>query len=242
MKALILAAGLGTRLRPWTLEHPKALVPVAGQPMLGRVIAKLRSEGFDNLAVNVHHFARQITDFLASSEEYSGIRVSDESDELKDTGGALVAAREIMCADAEPFLVHNVDILSNADLRALMQRHKKSGADVSLLVSPRSSSRRLHFHPDGTLAGWSGPDGARRPEGFEPSEGDAGQAFSGIYVVSPQAVDNMVRLYGTRPFPVMDYLLSRPEGVRIAGVMADDLQLIDIGKPDTLALASEMLG
>ena len=114
MKAFILAAGLGTRLKPWTLSHPKALVPVGGVPMLERVIRRLENEGFDYIVVNVHHFASQITDFLKARAWQARIEVSDETDLLLDTGGALVHAAPLLCRDSEPFLIHNVGILSDA--------------------------------------------------------------------------------------------------------------------------------
>ena len=146
---MILAAGLGTRLKPWTLEHPKALVPVDGIPMLERVILKLKSQGFDEIVVNVHHFAGQITDFLDSKDFGIKISISDERGGLLDTGGGLVHARHLL--EGEPFLVHNVDILSNADLSALMHFHESEGNDVTLLTSDRKSSRKLLFDEDGSL-------------------------------------------------------------------------------------------
>ncbi len=121
MKAMILAAGLGTRLRPWTLEHPKALVPVGGVPMLERVIVRLKDEGFDEIVVNIHHFGDQIIDFVRSKDFGVKIFISDERGELLDTGGGLVYARELLGED--PVLVHNVDILSNADLKSFMRKH-----------------------------------------------------------------------------------------------------------------------
>ena len=151
MRAMILAAGLGTRLKPWTLEHPKALVPVDGIPMLERVILKLKSQGFDEIVVNVHHFAGQITDFLDSKDFGIKISISDERGGLLDTGGGLVHARHLL--EGEPFLVHNVDILSNADLSALMHFHESEGNDVTLLTSDRKSSRKLLFDEDGSLKG-----------------------------------------------------------------------------------------
>lgn len=123
MKAMILAAGLGTRLRPWTLQHPKALVPVGGIPMLHRVITSLTAQGFDDITVNIHHFGQQIIDFLNSKEYGTRINISDERGHLLDTGGGIVHASKFLCADAEPFLVHNVDILSDADLCGLMKAH-----------------------------------------------------------------------------------------------------------------------
>ncbi|MDE6382409.1 MAG: NTP transferase domain-containing protein, partial [Muribaculaceae bacterium] len=122
MKAFILAAGLGTRLRPWTLEHPKALVPVGGVPMLERVILRMRDQGFDDITVNVHHFADQIVDFLNARDFGVAVHISDERERLLDTGGAILHASRFLAADPAPFLVHNVDILSDAPHASLMEK------------------------------------------------------------------------------------------------------------------------
>ena len=121
MKAMILAAGLGTRLKPWTLTHPKALVPVGGVPMLERVIRKLEKEGFNDIVVNIHHFGEQIIDFLKSRQWQAHISISDERGELLDTGGGISRASGFLGANSQPFLVHNVDILSSADLSWVMR-------------------------------------------------------------------------------------------------------------------------
>ncbi len=236
MKAMILAAGLGTRLRPWTLEHPKALVPVVGVPMLERVIVRLKDEGFDEIVVNIHHFGDQIIDFVRSKDFGVKIFISDERGELLDTGGGLVYARELL--GEEPVLVHNVDILSNADLRGLMQKHEHSQAGGSLLVSNRESSRKLIFDSEMRLKGWHhlGTD-EFKPEGFKPTSEDKEYAFSGIYVIDRDMREEMKSLFGTRAFPVMDYLLSKDRKVSVNGEVAPTLKLIDIGKPDTLKAA-----
>lgn len=246
MKAFILAAGLGTRLRPWTLEHPKALVPVGGMPMLERVILRMRDQGFDDITVNVHHFAGQIVDFLNTRDFGVSIHVSDERERLLDTGGAILHASRFLAADPAPFLVHNVDILSDAPLASLMQKHIGSGRDISLVTSERKSSRRLLFDADGTLAGWHNlATDEYRPEGFcrHAEDGLAENAFSGIYVVSANAVDSF-REYadriGSSSFPLMDYLKQRPQKADIGEIRLDSLNLIDIGKPETLGLAESL--
>lgn len=236
MKAMILAAGLGTRLRPWTLEHPKALVPVRGVPMLERVIVRLKEEGFNDIVVNIHHFGDQIIDFLGSKDFGVRIRISDERGGLLDTGGGLVHADRILGND--PVLVHNVDILSNADLRNLILTHKESRAGGSLLVSDRESSRKLIFDTDMKLKGWHhlGKD-EYKPQSYTFNEGDTEYAFSGIYVTDGEMRREMHRLFGERAFPVMDYFLSKDRRARVNGVVAPNLNLIDIGKPTTLKAA-----
>lgn len=245
MKAMILAAGLGTRLRPWTLSHPKALVPVGGVPMLKRVIDRLVAEGFDYIVINVHHFSEQIKEFVAS-HDFGNVRIiiSDETDRLLDTGGGLLYATPLLCADDAPYLVHNVDILSNAPLAELLQRHVENGNDVTLLTSGRTSLRHLVFSPDGRLAGWHNlSTGEMRPSGFMPSPDMHESAFSGIYVISP-SVHTCMREYGTgkgdAKFPIMDFFLSNTGKKRIGEVRLDSLDLIDIGKPETLSQADSL--
>lgn len=239
MKAFVLAAGLGTRLKPWTLEHPKALVPVGGTPMLERVIVSLREQGFDRILVNVHHFADQIVDFLSGRDFGIDVAVSDESELLLDTGGALLHAAGWLCADEQPFLIHNVDILSNADLAGLMKAHAESDADATLLVSDRDSSRRLYFDRGMNLVGWRNFKSEElRPAGFSVEPGLRMYAFSGIHAVSPRMLARM-RAEGYKgKFPIMDYYLAKAGASSpIRGMAADGLRLIDIGKPASLAQA-----
>ena len=243
---MILAAGLGTRLRPWTLEHPKALVPVGGIPMLERVIIKLRDEGFCRIVVNVHHFAGQVKDFLSSRSFGVEIAVSDESESLLDTGGAIVKAAPLFGGDSGPILVHNVDIISNADLSSLRDFHKEMNADVTLLTSGRESSRRLLFDVRNNLRGWHNRNtGEFRPETSASLSGLTEHAFSGIYMVSAHGVADIrryARESGREAFPVMDWLLAGRGGVTIKEHYVPELELIDIGKPETLAKARLKLG
>lgn len=243
MKAMILAAGLGTRLRPWTLEHPKALVPVAGIPMLERVILKLRSNGFEEIVINVHHFADQIKSFLCKNDFGVKVTISDESDALLDTGGGIVNA--LPCLGGGPVLVHNVDILSNADLAGLMLEHMTAGNDVTLLTSGRDSSRRLLFDEQGCLRGWHNlTTGEYRPEGGGHYDFCVQEAFSGIYVLSQSALNAMgayAKEKNLNSFPIMDFFLTLPKDLKIRRVLVPALRLIDIGKPETLACALETL-
>lgn len=239
MKAFILAAGLGTRLKPWTLEHPKALVPVGGVPMLERVILRLKEQGFDYIVVNVHHFANQITDFLAAHDFGVRIDVSDETAALLDTGGAILHAAPLLCADREPFLIHNVDILSDADLRGLMENC--TGSLDTLLVSDRDSSRKLLFDNRMHLRAWHNlKSGEYRPT--EPDDVAALKeyAFSGIHAMSPDAVVEMRRLGYSGKFPIMDFLLDPRKEQPVKGFVAHKLNLIDIGKPGTLSRANTL--
>ena len=241
MKAFVLAAGLGTRLKPWTLSHPKALVPVGGIPMLGRVLTRLKDEGFVEVVGNVDLFSGQIVDFLLAHDFGLRVRVSDESGRLLDTGGGLLQAAKMLVDSGAPFLVHNVDILSDAPLAELMKIHRESGRDISLVTSGRESTRKLVFDTDGNLRGWHNlTTGEYKPEGFHPAPGDHEAAFSGIYIVGP-SVKGQLAAYSGRigddRFPVMDFFLDAAKKNNIGEIKLDKLNLIDIGKPDTLRQA-----
>lgn len=170
MNALILAAGLGTRLRPLTDTMPKALVTVGGQTLLERLILRLRADGFDHLVVNVHHFADQIISFLDAHNRFGlDIRVSDESAQLLDTGGAIKQALPLF-PDQEPVLIHNVDILHNVPLRSFYLAHRDE-ADATLLVSQRSTARYLAFHRHThQLQGWANIKTGETKGNLTPSE------------------------------------------------------------------------
>lgn len=240
MKAMIFAAGLGTRLKPLTDRMPKALVPVAGKPMLEHVIGKLKASGFDEIVINVHHFANQIIDFLKANDNF-GIRIwiSDETEELLDTGGGIKKAAPYF---DEPFLIHNADILSNVDLKALYDYHCKSENDATLLVSTRKTVRHLLFDANNRLQGWVNKDTLQtKPEGFvyQP-EVQKEYAFGGIHVISPTLFNYMGDEW-TGKFPLMDFYLQTCHEARLGSYVKEDLQLLDIGKLDTLSKAEEFI-
>lgn len=239
MKGFILAAGLGTRLKPWTDTNPKALVPVGGRPMLERVVEQLHAGGITDLTVNVHHFADKIRLFI--EEKGWNMGISDETELLLETGGGLLNAAPLLLHDPSPILIHNVDILSNADFRKLEEVHNARKADITLLVSDRDSSRRLIFSPDWRLKGWySLSSGEFRPLDFSYSPDDIEMAFSGIYVISPSVLRYMVEKGWSGKFPIMDFLLASIDELRIFGFEQKDLSLIDIGKPDSLNRAQDL--
>ena len=240
MKAMIFAAGLGTRLKPLTDHMPKALVPVAGKPMLEHVIRKLIAAGCDEIVINVHHFADQIIDFIKANNNFGiTIHISDETDILLDTGGGIKKASSFF---NEPFLIHNVDILSNVDLKSLYEYHLTSGNDATLLVSPRKTVRYLLFDEENHLCGWVNKDTLQtKPEGFvyQP-EVQKEYAFSGIHIVSPSLFNYMGENW-TGKFPIMDFYLQTCQEAKLGGYAKEDLQLIDIGKPETLAVAEDFI-
>ncbi len=238
---MIFAAGLGTRLKPLTDHMPKALVPVAGKPMLEHVILKLKSAGFTELVINIHHFGEQIIGFLEANRNFGlTIHISDERDMLLDTGGGIKKARNFFSGD-EPFLVHNVDILSDTDLKALYEYHLHSGNDATLLASPRKTIRYLLFDDENLLRGWINKDTLQtKPEGFIYRAGQYREyAFSGIHVISPSLFRYMDRWQGK--FSIMDFYLQTCREARLGGYLTEQLRLIDIGKPETLAKAEEFI-
>ena len=240
---MILAAGLGSRLKPLTDKIPKALVEVDGKPMLSRLINRLTETGYDNIVVNVHHFAYKIRDFLVNSKFSSEIKISDESDRLLDTGGSLVKAFDMLFHNDDlPVLVHNVDILSNADLGKLVKYHLNSDYAITLLVNNRDSSRKLIFDRSGILKGWhSLKEDKYLPENIDLKEDYKELAFSGIYVVSKESIKEMKALFGDRKFSVTEYFLHPSRKLRIGASFQQDLILLDIGKPAALSQASDFI-
>lgn len=237
---MIFAAGLGTRLKPLTDKMPKALVPVAGKPMLEHVIKKLNAAGFDEIVINVHHFAQQIIDFLKVNNNFGiQIHISDETEALLDTGGGIKKASPYF---NEPFLVHNADILSNVDLKALYDFHIASGNDATLLVSPRKTVRYLLFDNTNRLCGWINKDTLQtKPDGFvyQP-EIQKEYAFGGIHVISPTLFKYMENDW-TGKFSIMDFYLQTCKEAHLGSYAKENLHLIDIGKLDTLAKAEEFI-
>lgn len=256
MKAMIFAAGLGTRLKPLTDNMPKALVPIAGKPMLEHVIDKLKASGFTEIVINIHHFGEQIIDFLSANNNFGlTIHISDERDLLLDTGGGIKKAAiflkkteefsekmEVFSEKTEAFLVHNVDILSNVDLKQFYRQHSESDAVATLLVSERKTSRYLLFDKDNRLQGWINKDTQEvKPQGLPYSEGAYKEyAFSGIHVLSPEIFAYMNDKW-TGKFSIIDFYLSICKEAIVKCYPADDLKLIDIGKPETLSKAEEFI-
>ncbi|MDL2306049.1 nucleotidyltransferase family protein, partial [Bacteroides sp. OttesenSCG-928-D19] len=243
MKALIFAAGLGTRLKPLTDTLPKALIPVGGKPMLEHVILKLKASGFDELVINIHHHGQQIIDYLESMNNFGlNIHVSDERDYLLDTGGGIKHARKFLDGN-EPFLVHNADILSDVDIKQLYEHHchlhGRARQDATLLVSRRKSSRCLLFDKENRLHGWQNLEtGEVKSPGphFNPSMYNA-YAFSGIHVISPTIFEWMDAWTGK--FSIINFYLAICAWANIRAYPLDNLQLLDIGKPETLVKAEE---
>lgn len=236
MKAMVFAAGLGTRLRPLTEERPKALVDVGGRPLLEIVLRRLQHYGFETVVVNVHHFAEQVKAFLDGLDLGLDLHLSDESDLLLDTGGGLLRAAPLL-ADG-PFLVHNVDILTDLDLAALYHAHVNEAALATLAVRRRPSSRQLLFNEDYVLCGWQNTRTGeerycRRGEIVNP------WAFSGVYVLSPGIFDYMP---ADQPvFSIIDTFLTAGAAEPIYAYPHDQDQWLDVGRPEALERAVELV-
>lgn len=242
MKAMVFAAGLGTRLRPLTDDRPKALVEVNGIPMLEHVIRHITGCGFNEIIVNVHHFGDMVIDFINSRQWKAEIYISDERDELLDTGGGILKAREWL-DDGKPFLVHNADILTDLDLSMMYRHHVEAGADATLLVAKRETVRYLLFDNADRLQGWTNiKTGEVKPDGFKyDKEVHVPLAFGGVHVVSPTIFDSLSKYSAERKFSITPYYVSACRELKIMGYSPkDSYRWFDIGKPETLVLAEAL--
>ena len=240
MKAMIFAAGLGTRLKPFTDHVPKALVTVGGKTLLETAIQKLSGNGFSEIVVNVHHFADQvITGIKNRTPDGTVLHISDEREQLLETGGGLKKAAPLL-AGPDPVLLYNVDVLSDIDLNALLEYHCASKALATLAVRKRKSDRVLLFGPDRILAGWknekTGELKVSRPELVAVSES---WAFSGIQVISPLVLS---MLGNDRVFSIIDTYLELARNNIIKGYTDDSSLWLDVGKPEQLAEAQRIFG
>ena len=236
---MIFAAGLGTRLKPLTDTMPKALVPVGGKPLIEHVVEKLKVAGVERIVVNVHHFARQVVNYLQEHGNFGvNISISDESAKLLDTGGGLKKAAPLFMPDA-PVLIHNVDILSNVDLVQFYEDSKC--CDATLLVSERKTKRYLLFNDDMRLVGWTNIETGEVKSPYKDLNVSSCKmyAFSGIHVFSPRLFPLMDDF--PDKFGIIDFYLKVCGEAVIKGCLKPDLRLLDVGKLDTLAEAERFL-
>jgi len=245
-QAMILAAGLGTRLKPLTDTIPKALVPVGGKPLIDLNIRKLQAQGYDRIVVNIHHFAQQIVDYVAEQDYAPLVRFSDETEALLETGGGLKKAAPLF-ADDEPVLIHNVDILDNVDYGWFSRQHQ-ADEDAVLLVSRRTTKRYLLFDNAMRLMGWKNIETGEIKSPYEyirrtglSQHGEPLNmfAFSGIHSFSPRLFPLMDRFPDR--FSIIDFYLSVCHRSHIVGLVKDDLQVLDVGKLDSLHAAEQFL-
>ena len=242
MKAMVLAAGLGMRLRPLTNDRPKALVEVAGRTLLEITLSRLCSFGVSEVIINVHHFADLVIEYLKKNNNF-GMRIEISREEvLLDTGGGLKKAAWFFLEDSErgedPFILHNVDVISTIDLKRMANSHLENRALATLAVQQRKTSRYLLFDPQLRLCGRQ-IDGDPKPEIVKPADKLEPLAFSGIHVISPR-IFPMLREDGVFPI-VPAYLRLAGQGEKIGGFRADQYYWRDLGKPGNITQAAQDL-
>ena len=234
MKGMILAAGLGTRLKPFTENHPKALLPINGKTLLQRNIEYLQNYHIKNVVINVHHFAAQIINPVQQNNGWgSNVTISNETDMVLETGGGLKKAATFLQDSAESFVLMNADMLTDLNLDELKKSHEQSGAIATLAVTNRSTSRYLLFDENNFLCGW-------RNEKTGEQKGKPGtkKAFSGIHIISPKIFDHIKE---EGKFSMIDlYLRLANEGFKINCFDHSNGKLLDVGKPESIAVAEEM--
>jgi len=239
MRAMILAAGLGTRLRPLTDDRPKALVEVTGHTLLEITLRRLRQFGVREVIVNVHHFVDMVVDYLKKNDSF-GMRIEISREEtLLDTGGGLKKAAWFFQEDSgrtdEPFIVHNVDVISTIDLHRMLLVHRQTRALATLAVQERETSRYLLFDESSQLCGRR-TERDRVPEIVRQAERVQPRAFSGVHVISPRLL-SMIEEEGA--FSVISsYLRLAGKGEKILGFPADEYYWRDLGKPENVAQAA----
>lgn len=235
MQAMILAAGLGTRFKPWTDKHPKALALVNGKTLLERNIYYLQSFGIKDILVNVHHFADQIRHAIIVNDGWgSNITISDETDEVLETGGGLKKASFYF--DQEPFVLMNVDILTDLDLRALIDFHEEEKPLATVAVTNRKSSRNFLFNKNNRLTGWRNSETGEEKISV-PSIELHEKAFSGIHLISPR-IFPLIHREGK--FSIVDLYLDLAAAHSIIGFDHSGSRLVDVGKPESVITAETL--
>lgn len=233
IKAMIFAAGLGTRLKPFTLDNPKALFPVNGVPLLERNIKYLQSFGVNSFVINVHHFADKIEFFLKKNNNFNAnIEISDERDELLETGGGLWKAKNLL--GNQPFLVMNSDILTNLNIQKLIDFHLQRNPLATLAVSDRKSTRKLLFNKEDKLCGWKDLRDGKMILSEEKYSKEL--AFSGIHIIDPKIFE--YKEY-TSKFSIMKPYLDLMQKEEFLAYNHTGDILLDVGKPEAVPLAEK---
>jgi NDP-sugar pyrophosphorylase family protein len=246
MKAMILAAGLGTRLKPLTDSIPKALLPLGGKTLLQWQIEKLKSVGITDIVLNVHHFPEQIIEYLQQNNNFGcNIQISDETEQLLETGGGLRKARALFgdATAADGILVCNVDILSNVDLQTLLAAYNPEEIGV-VVVSERQTQRYLLFDENNILCGWTNiATGELRGPIADSQSPIANRplAFSGMQVLNPRifdCMDEVVAMKGDK-FSLIDLYVTISKSETLRAFIPEDYRMMDVGKIDQLSEAEE---
>lgn len=236
MKALILAAGLGTRLYPYTTDRPKALVELNGSSLLELAIRKVGELNPSKIVINIHHFGDQILQYLEEKNNFNlPITVSDEREQLLDTGGAILKAKTLLGED-ESFVVYNADVLSSLDLNELTHFHCENGGIATLAVRERRTDRYLLFDQNMRLSGWENQKTGETKIVREDSELSR-FAFSGIQIIEPELFSMITE---TGKFPIIPMYLRIAENAKIVGYKDTSQLWMDLGKPEQLLKAREL--
>jgi len=241
MRAMVLAAGLGTRLRPLTDDRPKALVEINGRTLIDITLARLRAVGIHEVIVNAHHFADRLVEYLQANKNFGmHIEVSRE-DVLLDTGGGLKKAAHFFSDSSdEPFLVHNVDVLSTIDLQLMLRTHRTHKGLATLAVMQRKTSRYLLFENSILCGRRIERGGEPTPELVRAVGHSQALAFCGIHVISPRLLELLTE---DGAFSIIDaYLRLAASGQKIQAFRADEYYWRDLGKPENIAQAAEDVG
>jgi N-acetyl-alpha-D-muramate 1-phosphate uridylyltransferase len=233
MKAMILAAGLGTRLKPWTDHHPKALAMVNGKSLLQRNVQYLMQCGINDIVINVHHFADQIRDAVIANDAWgANISISDETDEVLETGGGLLKAHSLL-KGSEQFLMVNVDILTDMNLKDIVRQHQLNNAIATIAVTHRESSRGFLFDDDMRLCGWENTSTGEKKVRVQKDNLEL-FAFSGIHLISERIFDDAPL---TGKFSMVDWYLEICHKHTICGYNHHGSHVLDVGQPERIAQA-----
>lgn len=235
MKAMIFCAGLGTRFKPWTDTHPKALAIVNGKSLLQRNVEYLQKYDIWDIVVNVHHFADQIIDAIDKSKGWgSNITISDEKDEVLETGGGLMKARKFL--EGDTFLTINVDILTDANLKYFLATHQQENSLITLAITNRKTSRYLLFNKYNRLCGWRNIQTREERIALEAKDMFE-KAYSGLAIFEPGVFDLITLQH---KFSLIDVYLSLAHDNKIAGFDHSESKFLDVGKPESVELAERL--
>ncbi|MEQ1553083.1 MAG: nucleotidyltransferase family protein [Ferruginibacter sp.] len=233
MKAMILAAGLGTRLKPFTEKQPKALFPINGKTLLQRNIEYLQNYGFDNVIVNVHHFANQIIEEIKNNNGWgSNVIISDETNEVLETGGGLKKSAHFFKDSNEPFVLMNADMLTDLNIENMLANHTKHNPLATLAVTNRGTSRYFLFDENNILCGW-----LNEKTGEQKGKFGTKKAFSGIHLISPKIFSLIIE---EGKFSMVDLYLRLSTTHTIMAFDHSNGKLIDVGKPESKAIAENL--
>jgi NDP-sugar pyrophosphorylase family protein len=237
MKAIIFAAGLGTRLKPLTDNRPKALIELNGNPLIWHTINNLKKHGINEVVVNVHHHAQMLINYLKNTNFGIDVNISDERSFLLDTGGGLLNARQFLDGE-EPFIAINVDIISSVDIEKVIEFHKKNRPLATLVVRKRQTGRLLLFDKNHRLTGWKNIDTGQEIILSEDYMHSIPLAFSGIHIISPD-IFNLISEKGK--FSIVDLYLRLAKDHPIIGYEDASDFWLDLGKPGQIKIAGEYL-